>query len=170
MIIHRSGGDPKTVWDKVSGLQNVILTVEEDALAALGALADRVEGKSKAGALKKATKEIERDVALQLAILARCFELQDNFSVIELDHVLATAPEAVERHRLGIADSRRVRRESVLEQTSRLMLRLDAAGGIAGEHILLHAGAARSVVDSLNATATVVDDFRLFTIEGVVAG
>ena len=40
------------------------------------------------------------------------------------------------------------------------MSRLDAAGGIANDNILLHAGAARSVIHSLNATAAVVDDFH----------
>ena len=46
------------------------------------------------------------------------------------------------------------------------MAQMDAAGGIANENIILHARAARSVVDSLNSTAEVVDDFRaLFGVE-----
>ena len=40
------------------------------------------------------------------------------------------------------------------------MDRIDAAGGIANDNILLHARAARSVIDSLNATAAIVDDFH----------
>lgn len=76
MTIHRHGGDPETVWDKVSGESATILEVQNDALLELGALADKVEGKSKTGELKKATQEVEREVAVQLSILARCFELQ----------------------------------------------------------------------------------------------
>ncbi|GAA2079926.1 hypothetical protein GCM10009821_20250 [Aeromicrobium halocynthiae] len=160
MIIRAQGGDPKTLWDKVSGVSNTILNVQDDALNALRALADKVEGKGKTGELKRAVREIEREAAVQLAILARCFELQDEFRVVELDHVLATAPENLEGHRLGVAAAREKRRAGVIDSTRRLMSRLDAAGGIANDNILLHARAARSVIDSLNATAEIVDDFH----------
>jgi len=110
--------------------------------------------------LKRATQEIERKVAIQLSILARCFELQDEFRVVELDHVLATVPENIEGHRLGVAEARQERRAGVLESTKRLMEQMDAAGGIANANILLHVRAARSVIDSLNSTAAIVDDFH----------
>jgi hypothetical protein len=160
MTIRAEGGDPKTLWDKVSGVSETILNVQEEALLALRALADKVEGKSKAGELKRAVREIEREAAVQLAVLARCFELQDEFRVVELDHVLATAPENLGGHRLGVAVAREKRRVGVIDITRRLMSRLDAAGGMANDNILLHARAARSVIDSLNATATIVDDFH----------
>ncbi|MGY4856872.1 hypothetical protein [Cryobacterium sp. AP23] len=161
MTIRQHGGDPKTLWDKVSGVSGTILNVQDEALLALGALAEKVDGKSKTGALKKVTQEIESEVTVQLAVLARCFELQDKFRVVELDHVLATAPENIEGHRLGLAVARDKRRTSVLEKTSRLMAQMDAAGGIANENIILHARAARSVIDSLNSTAATVDDFHI---------
>jgi hypothetical protein len=161
MTIREHGGDPKTLWDKVNGVSTSILDVEETALLALGALAEKVEGKRKTGELKKATREIEREVARQLAILARCFELQDEFRVVELDHVFATAPSSLEGHRRGVAEAREKRRANVLEQTGRLMAQMDAAGGIANEHVILHARAARSVIDALNSTATLVDEFHI---------
>ncbi len=40
------------------------------------------------------------------------------------------------------------------------MNRIDAAGAIANDNIILHARAAGSVIDSLNATAAIVDDFH----------
>lgn len=159
-IISNHGGDPKTSWDKVSGVSETLFIAQEEALLALGALADKVDGKSKSGELKKATKQIEHDVAVQIAVLARCFELQDEFWVIELDHVRATAPDHLDRHRLGVTDARASRRSSVLGVTSRLMGQMDSAGGIVNENILLHARTARSVIDSLNSTAAVVDDFH----------
>src|SRR5690606_31003634 len=126
--------------------------------------------KSKTGELKKATQQIERDVAVQLAVLARCFELQDEFRVIELDYVRATAPDHLDGHRLGVADARALRRSELLESTTRLMSQMDAAGAIVNENILLHARAAQSVIGSLNLTATVVDDFhRPLGIESVRA-
>jgi hypothetical protein len=161
MTIRAHGGDPKTLWDKVSGTSTTILNVQEDALLALGALADKVEGKTKTGELKRVMQEIEREVAVQLAILARCFELQDEFGVVELDHVLATAPQNLEGHRLGVSAARDKRRASLLDRTRRLMSRLDAAGGIANSNILLHSRTARSVIDSLNATAEIVNEFHV---------
>ncbi|PPH10485.1 hypothetical protein C5C36_14035 [Rathayibacter sp. AY1G1] len=159
-IIRARGGDPRTLWDKVSGTHETILNVQEDGLAALSALADKVKNKRETGELKKVMREIEHEVAIQLAALGRCFELQDEFGIIELDHVLATAPLALEGHRQGISHAREKRRVEVLEKTAQLMAQMDAAGGIANENILLHAIAARSVIDSLNATAAAIDDFH----------
>jgi len=160
MTIRERGGDPKTLWDKVSGVSETISIVQDEALLALGALADKVDDKSKTGALKKVTQDIESEVVIQLAVLARCFELQDMFSVVELDHVLATAPGNLEGHRLGVADAREKRRDRVLANTSRLMAQMDAAGGIVNANTLLHARAARSVIASLNSTASSIDDFH----------
>lgn len=106
------------------------------------------------------TREVEHEVAVQLAILARCFELQDEFRVVELDHVQATAPDKLDGHRRGVSVARENRRASVIEVTARLMSRLDAAGELASDQILIHARAARSVIDSLDATAAILDDFH----------
>ncbi len=166
MTLREHGGDPRTLWDKVSGESSTILNVQEEVLLALRALGAKVDGKRTPGELKKVAQEIEREVSVHLAVLARCFELHDEFRVVELDHVLATAPENLEGHRRGLAAARDERRAGVLDHTSRLMAQMDAAGGIANENIILHARAARSVVDSLNSTAEVVDDFRaLFGVE-----
>jgi hypothetical protein len=158
--LREHGGDPETLWSKVSGEAATVLEVQNAGLLALGALADKVDGKRKSGELRKATQEIEHQVAVQLAILGRCFELQDRFGIVELDHVLATAPENLKGHRRGVSEARRKRREAVLERTRRLMAQMDAAGGIANANILLHAKAAQSVIDSLNTTAAIIDEFH----------
>lgn len=160
MILRERGGDPETLWAKVSATSETVNQVQGAALLALGALAEKVEGKRKTGELKKTTQEIERQVAVQLAILGRCFELQDQFAIVELDYVLATAPQRLDGHRLGLAETRLHRREAVLERTTSLMKKLDAAGGIANENILLHAKAARAVVDNLNTTAAAIEEFH----------
>jgi hypothetical protein len=161
MMIHRQDGDPETLWDKVSGESSTIHEVQNNALRELEALADKIEGKKKLRDLKSATKELAFEVALQLSVLARCFELQDEFRVLELDYVLATNPDRLEGHRLGVADARAERREKVLTRTHALMDRMDAAGGTVNANVLLHLSAARSVVDALNATGTVVEDFHV---------
>ncbi len=160
-MIREHDGDLKTVWAKVSGVSETIFRVQEDALLELQALGDRIDGMDKPRELKNATQEVAREAAIQLAILARCFELQDEFSVIELDHVLATAPNSLDGHRGGVAAARRRRRESVIESTGQLVARMDTAGGIVNDAILLHARAARSVVESRNSTAATVDELHL---------
>jgi hypothetical protein len=160
MTIHRYGGDPSTLWTKVSGEAGTILEVQNVALRGLSALAEKVEGKSRTGELKRATQETEREIAIQLSILARCFELQDEFRIVELDHVLATAPMNLEGHRLGVAEARQARRAAVLERTQGLIQQMDVAGGIANAKIVLHARAARAVIESLNSTAAIVEDFH----------
>lgn len=160
MTIHEHGGDPRTLWAKVSGESATILEAQDAALLELGALAERVRDVNRPGALKKTMRELEQEVAVQLSILARCFELQDQFRVVELDYVLATAPESLDGHRSGLAEARENRRTSVLATTSRLMEQLTTAGGIANENILLHARAAGSVFGSLNNIGTSVDEFH----------
>lgn len=144
----------------MSGESATILDVQNDALFALGALVEKIAGKSKIGELKRATKGIEREIATQLAILARCFELQDEFKIIELDYVRATAPANLEGHRLGVAEAREDRREAVLERTTRLTEQMGAAGLVANANIILHSHAAHSVIQSQEATAAIVDDFH----------
>lgn len=161
MTIREHGGDPKTLWDKVSKVSGQITNVQEDALAALSALADKVESKEKSGQLRKVAREIEQEVAVQLAILARCFELHDEFRVVELDHVLATAPQNLQGHKAGLEKARLNRRDEVLARTGRLMSQLDRAGEIVNANIVLHSGAAREVVGALNSTGELVSDFHL---------
>lgn len=160
MTIREQGGDPQTLWSKVSRVSGDITNVQEEALAALGALAVKIESKDKAGQVAKVAQAIEQEVATQLAILARCFELYDQFRIVELDHVLATAPKRIDGHRRGLAEARQNRRDEVLGRTHRLMVQLDRAGEVAMANTILHPRAARQVVGALNATGEIVADFH----------
>lgn len=158
--LRENGGDPRTLWDKVQGAHAAIINVQEETLLALGLLADKAQSDDKPGAIKRATGEIEQEVVMHLAVLARCFELEDQFRIIELDHVMATAPDYLEGHRQGVTENRDKRRGAVLGKTQALMQRLDRYGAIANENILLHSRAARAIVKSLNATAESIESFH----------
>lgn len=158
-VLRESGGDPQTLWDKVSGASTMVTTLQEDALQALGAAADKATQASKMREVKTAAAELEEEVALQLAIIGRCFELQDEFEVIELDHVLATAPEHFEGHSLGKAKVRSTRRAEVVAKTERLLQQMDEVGGVAVANIVLHRKAAQTVVGSLERSVAALDDF-----------
>ena len=158
--LRENGGDPRTLWDKVQGAHSVIMNVQEETLLALGSLAEKAQNEDKPGAIKKLTGNIEQEVIMHLAVLARCFELEDEFRIIELDHVMATALDYLEGHRQGLADNREKRRNNVLGKTQMLMHELDRAGAIANENILLHSRAARAIVGSLNSTAESIEGFH----------
>lgn len=158
--LRENGGDPRTLWDKVQGAHSAIINVQEETLLALGSLAEKAQAEDKPGAIKRVTSEIEQEVALHLAVLARCFELEDQFRIIELDHVMATAPDYLEGHRQGVAENREKRRDAVLGKTQALVQQLDRSGAVANENILLHSRAARAIVQSLNATAESIEDFH----------
>lgn len=161
MIQLDSNGDPRTIWDKTNGLMSAISDVQYTTLNAMGALADKVDNKQKTGSLKKALKEVEREVAVHLSVLGKCFELQNQFNEIELQYVFATAPSYFDSHRMGLSKARDERRRLVLEKTTRVMGRMNEAAEVAEANILLHASAARAVIASLNATAEIVDKFHV---------
>ena len=52
-----------------------------------------MEKKTKVGDLAKMSKEAESKVHEWLAVLARCFQLQDAIAVLELDRVFDTNPD-----------------------------------------------------------------------------
>lgn len=166
MTIREYGGNRETAWVKVIAESGTIAEVQGSALRALDALADKVDGKNKVGDLARATQDIESEVGVWLAVLARCFQLQDEFAVLEIDHVFDTAPADLDGHRLGLSAAHHERWELIVEKTKKLMGRMDAAGGIADSNVILHVRAARTVVDSINSASVIVDDFHLpFGIE-----
>lgn len=160
IAVREYGGNQETAWGKVKDESGTLSEVQSSALRALGALADKVEGKGKVGELAKATREIEREASIWLAVLAHCFELQDEFAVLEIDHVLGVAPQEVDGHLRALAETRQQRRDEVVAVTQRLMDRMVRAGAFADGNVLLHFHAARSVVGSVNSTAVMVNGFH----------
>ncbi|MDK8179102.1 hypothetical protein [Micrococcus luteus] len=166
LTIREHGGDKETAWDKVKSEVGTIAEVQADALRAIEALADKATEKTGVGALAKAAQEIESEVGIWLAVLARCFQLQNEYAVLELDHVLDTAPSSLDGHRLGLDAALKERRGKIVAKTGQLMNRLDIAGGIARENVLLHARASRAVINSINTVGGSIDDFHVpFAIE-----
>lgn len=161
MMIREHGGDRETAWEKVKAESGTIAGVQSDALRALEALADKADGETGVGALAKATQEIEAEVGVWLAVLARCLQLQNEYAILELDHVLDTAPSLLDGHRVGIDMALQERRDKIIAKTKQLVSRLDDAAGIAQTNVLLHARAARSVVDSINAVSSSIEEFHV---------
>lgn len=160
MTIREHDGNTETAWGKVEAESGTLFEVQARALRSLRALADKVEGKKKVGELAKAAQDVEREVSIWLAVLARCFQLQDEFAVLEIDHVLETAPGDVGGHRRALFEAQRERRKDVVMTTGHLIDRMRRAGAIADSNVLLHLPAARRVVDSFNSSAEIMDEFH----------
>ncbi|HEY2641420.1 MAG TPA: hypothetical protein VGI66_16245 [Streptosporangiaceae bacterium] len=115
-----------------------ILRTQAYALRQHDAVAKKMEHKTKIGDLAETSQEAEFKVQEWLAVLARCFQLQDAIAVLELDRALATSPEELDRHRLALRATRQNRLELISRSTERLMARMDAAVGTATTKALLH--------------------------------
>lgn len=156
-----TGGDANAARDKVSGLDNDIREVADTALLALEDLAKKVEGRTGVRGIKRELDDVRGEVTLQLSSVAYCLELLDEFDLLELDHVLAVNPGAIDGHVRALAVNRERYFTKVLDQTKNLMGRLDSAAATANQYTVLHPRVPRFVADALNDTAVVVADFHL---------
>lgn len=147
-------------WSKVQTVPTTIAETQAHALLQLDALAEKMELKTKIGDLATTAKEAESTVREWLAVLARCFQLQDGIAVLELDRVLDHSPEELDGHRLGLKAARQSRLEHISQYTERLVDRMNAAVATANTKVLLHPTTSPAVVQSSNHVATAVHDFH----------
>ncbi|MFP8962818.1 hypothetical protein ACLIYP_19995 [Streptomyces nanhaiensis] len=159
-IREKRGRVDEITWSKVQDAPTTIADTQAYALRQLDALAEKLEGKTKIGDLAEAVREAEPAVREWLAVLARCFQLQDAVAVLELDRVLDASPEELDGHRLGLKAARRKRLEYIARSTERLVARMNAAAEAANSKVLLHPTKSPAVVRSSNQVVTGVHDFH----------
>jgi len=150
----------ETTWSKIHSNAKSIATTQSYALRTLGALADKLENKSKMGELAKATREVESKINQWLAVLARCFQLQDGMSVLELDRVLSGSPEELEDHRAGLQIARERRITHITQVTERLLERIANVAGLANSKVLLHPKSSGAVVMATNIVSNDLVEFQ----------
>ncbi len=95
-----------------------------------------------------------------LAVLARCFQLQDAIAVLELDRVLDAAPEDLDQHRRGLATARENRLALISRSTGRLPARMDATVRTANAKVLLNPFDSPAAARSSTQVARGVLEFR----------
>ncbi|WP_207457693.1 Clp protease/crotonase-like domain-containing protein [Herbiconiux sp. SYSU D00978] len=149
----------EVTWSSMHGAAQIIATTQAYALRQLDVLAEKMEQKSRVGELAKLSGTAEATVEDWLAVLARCFQLQDGLAVLELDRVLDSSLEDLDRHREAVRAAREKRRDLVSKSTVRLLSRMDAAAAGANQQVLLHPLKAGRVVRSGNEIA---DDVIVF--------
>jgi rRNA processing protein Krr1/Pno1 len=161
MTIRESRGRVDEVtWSKVQIAPTTTAETEAYALRQLDAIAEKLERKTTIGDLAMTAKEAESKVREWLAVLARCFQLQDAIAVLELDRVLDASPEGLDGHRLGLKTARQNRLQHISRSTERLLARMEAAAGTANAKVLLHPTTSPAVVQSSKHVAAGVHDFH----------
>ncbi|MFI9263400.1 hypothetical protein ACIG5C_03360 [Streptomyces werraensis] len=161
MTIRKQVGRVSDVtWSKVQTAPTMIAETQAYALRQLDALAEKLESTPKIGDLATKVKEVEPKVREWLAVLARCFQLQDAIAVLELDRVLDAHPDQLDQHRLGLRAARQNRLDLISRSTERLVTRMKAAADAANSKVLLHPTKSPVVVQSSNHVVTGVHDFH----------
>jgi rRNA processing protein Krr1/Pno1 len=161
MTLREHGGRVNEVtWSKVQASSATIARTQAYALRQLDALAEKVERATSVADLAKSAAQAESKAQEWLAVLARCFQLQDAIAVLELDRVLEVAPEDLDGHRLGLRAVRQKRLETISQCTEELVARMDAAVGTANANVLLNPFQSPAVVRSREHVAVAVADFR----------
>ncbi|MBK7821587.1 MAG: hypothetical protein IPJ61_11065 [Tessaracoccus sp.] len=160
-IREQVGRVSEVTWSKVQATTATIARTQAYSLRQLDALAEKVESKAKIGELAKSAKEAAVTVREWLAVLARCFELQDAIAVLELDRVLDASPEELDQHRLGLRTARDNRMALIARSTGGLLERMQAAAVASNVKVVLHPVATREVVNSSNHVASSVSDFHV---------
>jgi hypothetical protein len=160
MIRAQVGRVSDITWSKVQGTTQTLARTQGYALRQLDSLAEKMERTTKVDDLVKVTKDAESTVREWLAVLARCFQLQDAVAVLELDRVLDASPEELDEHRLALHTVRQNRLAVIGRTTDRLLERMDAAAGTANAKVLLNPFDSRAVVGSSNQVASGVVRFN----------
>ncbi len=161
MTLREHGGRVNEVtWSKVQGASATIARTQAYALRQLDALAEKLKRATKVSDLAETTKAAESKAGDWLAVLARCFQLQDAIAVLELDRVLEVAPGDLDGHRLGLKAVRQRRLETIAQTTEELLARMDAAAVTANAKVLLNPIQSPAVLRSREQVASTVADFQ----------
>ena len=150
----------ETTWSKVQATTMTIARTQAYALRQLDAMAEKLEGEKNVDALAATSKLAERTVQEWLVVLARCFQLSDAIAVLELDRVLDSAPDELDRHRLGLKEARQNRLDVISRSTTRLLARMDAAAEVSNFGVLMNPINSRVVVEAANHAGGVIVGFH----------
>ena len=150
----------EVTWSKVQDATGTIADTQAYALLQLDALAEKLERKSTIADLMKTANDAEAKTRDWLAVLARCFQLQDGIAILELDRVLETAPDDLAGHRLGLKAARQDRLDTISRSTEQLVTRIQTAAARANSRVLFNPIQSPAVVQASTSVTASVGDFH----------
>lgn len=140
-------------WSKVQNTTFTIAKTQAYALRQLDGIASKLEREKDVSDLVGLLGGAKVDVEEWLAVLARCFQLQDAVAVLELDRVFDSTPEELDSHREALRTSRLNRQSLISNTTKPLIDRMDSVAAYANSKVLLHPVASKTLVSSSNHVA-----------------
>lgn len=159
-VRNQTGRVSEITWSKVQGTSMTIASTQAYALRQLDAISEKLHSKKDPAELSKAAKDAEVKVREWLAVLARCFQLQDQIIVLELDRVLDASPEELDQHRIGLITARQNRRELIARGTQRLLVEMGETVDKANSKVLFNPFKSPAVVRSSNQVTADLLNFR----------
>ena len=160
VIRYQVGRVSEVTWSKVQGSAATIARTQAYALRQLDGLAEKLERETKVGELADLAKVAQDTVLEWLAVLARCFQLQEGMGILELDRVMDASPDELEKHRVALQSARERRRELIATTTMQLVARMDTAASRANAKVLLNPMASKVVVNASNHVASGVGELH----------
>lgn len=161
MVVRAEVGRVSEVtWSKVQGCAATIARTQAYALQQLDGLAEKLERETKVDELADLSQQAQDTVVEWLAVLARSFQLQEGMGLLEIDRVLHTSPEEIDKHRVALQAARARRRELIATTTTHLVTRMDVAAGRANSKVLLNPISAKTVVRGRNLVASGIGELH----------
>lgn len=158
-VREETGAVNQTLWSTVDQSFQSIAATQAYALEQLDAIASGLED-TNVGGLAQAAALAKSDVPKWLGVLAQCFRLQDAVEMIELDRVLAEAPDDRDAYGVGQQKARQRRRALISDHTFQLLGRIDSAVGTANAKMIWNRTRSHSVIGSANHVAAGIHDFH----------
>lgn len=149
----------QTSWDKVQSTSLVTAQTEAYALRQLDAIAEKIEKHAKVQDLATDLPTYRKQIDEWIAVLARCLQLQDASTILELDRIAQSAPEELNEHRKAIKITRKHRMDVITQTAIELLDRIRIAGESANQQVLLHPKASPQTVNGCNLIRADVTDF-----------
>lgn len=156
----RVGRVSEVTWSKVQSTAFTIARTQAYAMRQLDSLATKLEGMRDVGDLAETTRRAEETTRQWLAVLARCFQLQDASAILELDRVIDSGADEVEAHREALEKARERRTDQMVNTTVRLVTRVNEAAATANTKVLTSPRSAGGVVRARNQIAKDVGVFN----------
>ncbi|MBM9432278.1 hypothetical protein [Flaviflexus equikiangi] len=155
--IWEAGGSLATSWVATASLINVIHEVERSALKEIERLAEGISKIMNVRQLESATLDVEKRLWRQLTVLMYCYELENKYKILELEHVRLNESEKIEPHRQEVNQFQVDRREKISLRLQPFLDALNDAGLLANTRVLLHRKRAGSIIDNINSTMRSID-------------
>lgn len=156
---NHTGTVSEITWSTVQDTKQTLAAAQAYALRRMDAFVDQLEHMRDIGHQADLMKRGTSDIAEWLAVLAKCLQLQDGYSILKLDRVRGCSPEELNQHRSAELVNREHRLELASRTTARVVDRITAVSENANGQVFLHPFDSHTVIDSGNAISERIANF-----------